>query len=148
MAISSQEWSKLHPIRWKRYQKKSWLKLRNVKCKYCDSKVEYTGFKNQFCSVSCRKSHYKERLKAWRDAVHFMFILDKERTGCKDCGYHRYGGALDYHHIDASTKSGRVSAMLWYNKTKRYFIELAKCVLLCKNCHYERHSKESENGTI
>ena len=147
MAISSQEWSRLHPIRWKRMQVKC-RRSRKLNCKYCDCNVPFTGEKQQFCNDGCRKSSYAERLKAWRDAVYFMFILDKERTGCKDCGFHRYGGALDYHHINAATKEGRIDAMSWYNQTDFYKREIEKCLLLCKNCHYIRHSKEAENGTI
>lgn len=122
-------------------QRKAWLKARRLHCKYCGVYVQYSGDNHQFCSFSCRNSHRAERVKAWRDAVHFMFILDKERTGCKDCGYHQYGGALDYHHINSTTKEGRIDALGWYAQSQRYKQEIEKCILLCKNCHYERHSK-------
>lgn len=148
MAISSQEWSKLHPIRWKRMRRKCWLKRRKVECKYCGIPLAVDGKIKQFCSAMCRETQRKERVKAWRDAVHFLFVLDKERTGCAHCGYHRYGGALDYHHVDSKTKDGRITAMLWYNQTPKYQSEVAKCVLLCKNCHYTAHERERFDGTI
>jgi 5-methylcytosine-specific restriction endonuclease McrA len=56
---------------------------------------------------------------------------------CQLCGYDRYIGALQFHHIDPKTKrlalgGGGVILAL---ETMRS--ELRKCVLLCSNCHAE-----------
>lgn len=48
---------------------------------------------------------------------------------CIFCGYDKYNGALDFHHIDGITRS-------W----KRVEKELEKCVLVCANCHREIHA--------
>jgi hypothetical protein len=59
---------------------------------------------------------------------------------CVVCGYSRDIHALDFHHIDESTKefglSDRGMTRSW-EKTKN---EVLKCVLLCANCHREIHS--------
>ncbi len=56
---------------------------------------------------------------------------------CKLCGYNKYAGALDFHHIKPSTKSFALSVKglvyAWENILK----EARKCALLCKNCHTE-----------
>lgn len=59
---------------------------------------------------------------------------------CFLCGYSREIKALDFHHLDESTKlfglSDRGLTRSW-KKTKE---EVLKCVLLCANCHREVHS--------
>lgn len=60
---------------------------------------------------------------------------------CVKCGYNRYFGALDFHHIDPSKKDFVISrAKSW--KFKNAKEELNKCILLCSNCHREQHAIE------
>jgi transposase len=62
-----------------------------------------------------------------------------ERAGgkCELCGYDGHPGALQFHHIDPSTKAFPVSR----NGSTRAYAEAEaeadKCVLLCANCHAE-----------
>jgi hypothetical protein len=65
----------------------------------------------------------------------------REFSGCLECGYNTNGAALDYHHIDPSTKNSQVDPTLlsWENT----FDEMAKCVVLCKNCHAIHHLEEN-----
>ena len=58
---------------------------------------------------------------------------------CMICGYSRYSGALDFHHIDEKDKKFGISTngiTRSWEKTKK---ELDKCVLICSNCHRELH---------
>lgn len=64
---------------------------------------------------------------------------------CTKCGYDKYYGALQFHHLNPSEKD-----MDW-NKIRRYKWEkieeeLDKCVLLCANCHAEEHHRLWCNG--
>lgn len=65
-------------------------------------------------------------------------ILEKKKAGCSNCGYNRYTGALEFHHIDPSTKSFAVGKGAGKNLNE-ILEELSKCVLLCSNCHREVH---------
>ena len=57
---------------------------------------------------------------------------------CFRCGYDRCLRALDFHHIDESTKLFGIGACS--NKDLDLMIEeVKKCVLLCSNCHRELH---------
>ena len=60
---------------------------------------------------------------------------------CLICGYHRYQGALECHHLDPNLKEFNFSSYPHYayltTETKK---ELDKCVLLCTNCHRETES--------
>lgn len=56
---------------------------------------------------------------------------------CVVCGYNKYAGALDFHHVDPKTKSFALSvkglSYSWDSISK----EAEKCVVVCKNCHTE-----------
>jgi hypothetical protein len=57
--------------------------------------------------------------------------------GCALCGYSRYAGALQFHHIDPKTKSFAVTGAGIARSLARSRAEAAKCILLCANCHAE-----------
>ena len=65
-------------------------------------------------------------------------ILVAEAGGrCAACGYDRYLGALQFHHVDPATKSFSVAQMGLTRSLARTREEARKCVLLCANCHAE-----------
>lgn len=54
---------------------------------------------------------------------------------CVICGYSKYQGALEFHHLDRETKEFKISCGSYgYQRTLN---EAKKCVLLCSNCHRE-----------
>jgi excisionase family DNA binding protein len=65
-------------------------------------------------------------------------ILVSEAGGrCTICGYDRYVGALQFHHRDSAEKRfgvGERGLTRWLAAVRA---EVAKCVLLCANCHAE-----------
>ena len=58
---------------------------------------------------------------------------------CIFCGYHKYPGALDFHHLDDSKKSFSLSQEGLTRSWKKTLQELQKCVLVCANSHREIH---------
>jgi 5-methylcytosine-specific restriction endonuclease McrA len=71
------------------------------------------------------------RNKYWRRKVMDRF---KVRKGCASCGYNSHPYALEFDHIDPATKRMKISDMYCYS-WKRVKVELAKCQVLCGNCH-------------
>lgn len=79
----------------------------------------------------------------------------KRMKGCSVCGYKKHPTALHLDHVDPSTKS-KVSkytykALNYYWSKERIKQELAKCQVLCANCHAirtyeERHYVKQEYG--
>jgi hypothetical protein len=55
------------------------------------------------------------------------------------CGYSRYNGVFDFHHIDGKAKDFGVSLDGLTRSWERVERELNKCVLVCANCHREIH---------
>lgn len=65
-------------------------------------------------------------------------ILVGEAGGrCKLCGYGRHLAALQFHHVDPSTKSFGLGVRGITRSIDRLREEAAKCILLCANCHAE-----------
>jgi hypothetical protein len=57
---------------------------------------------------------------------------------CSICGYDKYFGSMEFHHLDPSKKDFGISDGRCYNFNK-IKIELDKCILVCSNCHKEIH---------
>lgn len=56
---------------------------------------------------------------------------------CVVCGYNRYLGALEFHHIDPQQKDFKISGQM--RLTEKVVRELDKCALVCATCHAEIH---------
>ena len=56
---------------------------------------------------------------------------------CAMCGYSKYVGALDFHHLNPKTKSFALSVKGLSYSWQQLLNEAQKCVLVCKNCHTE-----------
>lgn len=59
-----------------------------------------------------------------------------------DCGYKKYVGALEFHHIDKNKEFG-IASKGYTRSWEKVKKELDKCVMLCSNCH-----KEAEAGLL
>jgi len=59
---------------------------------------------------------------------------------CCFCGYDRYFGALDFHHLDENKKEFGLSQKGMTRSWERTREEIRKCILVCANCHREIHA--------
>jgi hypothetical protein len=80
----------------------------------------------------CRMERVSQRRRKMK------LILVAEAGGrCALCGYDHYVGALHFHHLDPSTKRFHLSMQGVTRSLAAARAEMAKCVLLCANCHAE-----------
>ena len=68
----------------------------------------------------------------------------KLRKGCCICGYDKTESALCFHHRDPSQKRFVLTGT--NHSWSRIFKEIAKCDVMCLNCHAELH--EAEETTV
>jgi hypothetical protein len=64
-------------------------------------------------------------------------LADEAGGRCLLCGYGRYLGALQFHHVDPAQKRLGLSRAGVSLSLETLRSEAAKCVLLCSNCHAE-----------
>ena len=61
---------------------------------------------------------------------------------CSRCGYSKYPEVLEFHHKDPKQKDFNLSSKGHCRSWERVKAEIAKCDLLCANCHREIHVEE------
>ena len=108
---------------------------RSHRCTLCGetNPAKFYGKKKQICA-RCDRQYTVERQR------HMAARARAELGGtCAICGFDKYDVALAFHHIDASTKEAQLGAMRGWS-WERVKGELAKCVLLCHNCHAAVHA--------
>ncbi len=82
----------------------------------------------------CHNEMTKERQRGLKKRA-----LDYMGGRCTNCGYNKYDGALEFHHVNPKEKDFTISKVrsLSLDGIKD---ELDKCIILCSNCHRERHA--------
>lgn len=81
-----------------------------------------------------------------REKIQYDFFIRKSNEiklnrGCDRCGYNKCPQALEWHHPN-NDKDIDPSSILMSRTIKafeKYLAEIAKCDLLCANCHREEH---------
>jgi len=87
-------------------------------------------------SVKLARLH---ELSAWLAEI-------KSALNCRDCGMD-HPACLVFHHVDPSQKEITVADALRRGfAKKRILAEMAKCVVLCANCHIKLHARETRHG--
>lgn len=106
------------------------------KCKTAPKKYK------SYCQQCQTKAAYESRRK--KVEKNKKFINMEKDVPCADCGIKYPPYVMDFDHIPGQTKSMNVSSM----KTKAYgeiSQEIAKCQVVCSNCHRERTHKRKNN---
>jgi predicted HNH restriction endonuclease len=88
---------------------------------------------------SDRRAYLIEAVNKRRKKIRLMAI---ESAGgkCRLCGYQECPEALEFHHLDDTGKDFSISDKGHSRSWARVKAEIAKCVLLCANCHREVHA--------
>ena len=106
-------------------------------CPKCNKNKSLTEFykstkSSSYCK-SCIVLSNKERQRKTK-----KLAIDYKGGECIKCGYKKCIAALEFHHIDPTTKDKD-----YFNSrgglTEELKSELDKCILLCSNCHREEH---------
>lgn len=89
-------------------------------------------YRNAKKAIACTRLR-KKRLLIWFQEL-------KSKLKCERCT-ESDTVCLDFHHIDAKTKEREVAAVVsnlgWCKE--RILKEIAKCIVLCANCHRKQH---------
>ena len=89
------------------------------------------------------KAAYKQRARKAKAELKQWFKDLKSELCCRACGFDTHPCALDFHHQDGSDKDAEVSKLVQNGRSReRILNEIAKCIVLCANCHRIEHNKE------
>ena len=100
-----------------------------------------TGKRKGKIQSYCRKCNHQNTLNRQREFK--RKCVEYKGGKCVVCGYNKYLGSLDFHHIDPSKKDFNLSHARQTSFIKNQDAiqkELDKCILVCKNCHCEIHN--------
>lgn len=69
-----------------------------------------------------------------------LIAIKQHGDKCADCGNTYHPSCYDFHHLDPKQKDFNPCSGL-SKKIDVFLAEVAKCVMLCANCHRVRHSQ-------
>jgi len=101
----------------------------------------------KLCQTARKQVYYQKNgdqlrktAKAKRDKIRNFVDELKANLSCKRCGFNEHPVALDFHHRDPSQKKFRIGqATAKWKSYDALVIEIAKCDVLCANCHRITH---------
>ncbi len=80
----------------------------------------------------CRSAAVSRRRRAIKRQ-----LVEEAGGACVLCGYSRWRGALQFHHVESHSKEFHLAQGGYSRSIARSRAEMLKCVLLCANCHSE-----------
>ena len=89
--------------------------------------------KNSIRKYSCSEKS-RQRDKDHRDYIQKQLRAIKTARGCLKCGYNEHFAALDFHHRNPEEKLFGLAESRNYS-WESVLIEVAKCDVMCRNCH-------------
>lgn len=82
------------------------------------------------------------KLQRWRDQA--AMLAELRNVPCADCGGLLEPCAMDFDHRDPTTKLNTVTRMVGRAHTEAILAEVAKCDIVCANCHRLRTWRRAE----
>lgn len=96
--------------------------------------------RKQYQQGGTQKEKHLARVKARREKIWAWYISQKDMKPCTDCGIPYRYYVMDWDHLEDKTfNAGRAATY----SLKRLQEEIAKCELVCSNCHRERTYRRS-----
>ncbi len=107
-------------------------------CTVCKNLLK--GRQSLFCSLKCKNViHQSYKAQKKRGLERKIYFVNKLGGQCSICGYAKNLSALAFHH--ETGKEFQLDVRALSNRKMRVIIdEIAKCKLLCHNCHAEFHN--------
>lgn len=128
------------------------------KCKACKEKKDLSefcknknlkggfGYRCKECQREMSSKHYiknkakyKLRSETQRVGLRTWIKELKSKLSCIKCGESHWS-CLEFHHKDEKKKDFAISIAVRFNMTREQILEeIAKCDVLCSNCHRKHH---------
>jgi hypothetical protein len=133
-------WLRKYELKTKRSENKD-VEVTEKTCPMCSKTKPLDEFYDRrnkvgnspYCKPCTKIQTIERQRKLKQDAINY------KGGCCQKCGYNKYNGALEFHHIDPTQKDFTIAhlKLTTFNETIKK--ELDKCILVCANCHREIH---------
>lgn len=101
-------------------------------CKACRADIDHERYEKKVgMSVPRHPQHSERGRKAW-------LVSLKTGRPCADCGRIFPHQVMQWDHLPGHEKLGEISASSWGRTREDVLSEIAKCELVCANCHAMR----------
>ena len=124
----------------------------------CVCKNPYEADKNRGRCVECRREYDRQRYNQdkgiGRTAAKEKFYKrqrvanEAKNKPCADCGIEYPYWVMDFDHRPGTAKVVNVARMVASGSMERLLQEIAKCDVVCANCHRTRTHQRGYHGTI
>lgn len=105
---------------------------------YADKKREKAA---KHANYLANSEAFKVRTLARRKAVKEWIDKLKAVSKCSQCP-ENHPACLQFHHLDRRLKIKSINHMAHNASLKSVQAEIAKCIILCSNCHFKLHWDE------
>ena len=100
-------------------------------CKLCRQRYDADYYRRTRERRLAQKQALRAAMVAWYQDI-------KSRTPCADCGGYFHHAAMACDHLPGTVKIDDVSSLARRYSWKAMLAEIAKCELVCANCHAVR----------
>ncbi len=90
-----------------------------------------------WCKPCIIKRYAVGRAERQKRLLDYIQAIKLER-GCTDCGYRAHPSALEFDHLPEFLKEHRIATMAAGSTKAKIDAEIAKCEVVCANCHRVR----------
>jgi transposase-like protein len=110
--------------------RKAGLRKTYLKCSKHGHTVFFARPDGGFRCAKCNSAAVSERRRKVKRQ-----LVEEAGGRCALCGFREHPAALQFHHLDPSTKDFHLSHAGSTRSIRRMRTEAEKCILLCANCH-------------
>ena len=105
-------------------------------CKQCSREYQNSRYQKHYKEKELKRT--KDRRQRNRDMIQEI----KSQSGCQKCNEND-PACLDFHHLDPEEKEYVISEMTGWGR-QTILNEIAKCIVVCANCHRKIHAGKIE----
>ena len=120
------------------------LSLPVTKFKLRSAKGRQSGTRQTMCNRCLYVRYTRPDVERKMKEIH-DYQLEK---GCADCGFNKHPAALEFDHMPGSMKLFNISEQIGNKSREVLWAEIAKCEVVCANCHAIRTADRRERVTI
>ena len=94
-----------------------------------------------------KSARRQSNINRYKRNQEWLNSIKKSMGGCVDCGFDGHPAALDFDHLPGSEKLFNIGQQK-FRSQKQLKEEIAKCELVCANCHRIRTvTRSAQNGS-